>query len=60
MTDSPWLTRPQAAERANVSLATLDRALRTGDLRSSRPGRVRRVLIRVEWLDDWLAKRPRR
>lgn len=47
-----WLTREEAAERAHVSVKTIDRAIKRGDLQASRIGR--RVLMRRRWLDVWL------
>ena len=52
-----WLTRAEAAAYARCSLATIDRAVRRGELRSviigGDHGRLRR--FRREWLDAWLA-----
>jgi excisionase family DNA binding protein len=56
--ESGWLTRREAAERARVSVATVDRAIKRGQLlRAGRPGGL--VRIRVEWVDDWLTRRGR-
>ena len=48
-----WLTRREAAAYARVSVSTIDRALKAGSLRSTKPNRRR--LIHREWLDHWLA-----
>jgi excisionase family DNA binding protein len=49
--DSPqWLTREQAARRLGVSLSTIDRLRKTGDLKE-RPGLGRSVRITVASVD---------
>lgn len=49
---TPYLTRPQAAEYANVSVSTIDRAIHDGLLRAAGAGNL--VRIRPEWVDAWL------
>jgi len=49
-----YLTRAQAAGYAKVSVSTIDRARRSGELRSTDNGR-RLVRIKRAWLDAWLA-----
>jgi len=50
----PWLTKREAAERARVSVSTIDRAIRRGELRAVGCPRGR-VRIRPGWVDEWLA-----
>lgn len=52
-TDSPWLTKEEAAVRGRVPLDQITLAVRTGTLHSRRVGR--RVVIHRDWLDAWLA-----
>jgi excisionase family DNA binding protein len=53
-----YLTKLEAAERARVSRSTIERAIRAGDLQAG--GTPNRVLIRPEWIDEWIgARRPR-
>jgi hypothetical protein len=49
-----WLTLEQVAERAQLSIVTVRRAIKIGLLRSTliNNGRVHRV--HVEWADTWL------
>jgi len=56
---TPWLTKREAAARARLSLATLQNAMRSGELRYSGGGKRGggRVVIHVEWLDAWLEGR---
>jgi hypothetical protein len=51
-----WLTKQQAAARAQVSVRTIDRARQGGELRSSGGGGYA-VRFRPEWVDDWLERR---
>lgn len=50
-----WLTRREAAVHARVSLSTIDRALKSGELRSVRTDGLRRT--RIRWVDAWLLGR---
>lgn len=56
MNDGPvWLTKQEAAERARVSVDTLERAIRRGELQAGgSPGLVR---IKPEWVDGWIESR---
>jgi excisionase family DNA binding protein len=56
---SPYLTYAEAARYARCDRSTLWRAVRRGDLRASGPAGTRRVLFRVEDLNDWLRSRSR-
>lgn len=51
-TDSPWMTKEEAARRARVSVGFLEKALAAGLLRSRRLGG--RVLIHRDWIDAWI------
>lgn len=53
-----YLTKQEAADVARVSLSTVERAIRRGELRAG--GSPRRVLIKPEWIDEWIAARSRR
>lgn len=48
----PWLSPRECAAHAGVCVATIVRAIRRGDCRGARCGRVWRV--RLSWLDGWL------
>lgn len=52
LNDHVWLTRREAAVYARVSIATIDRLLRTGRLKRYRAGK--RVRIRRTDVDKWL------
>jgi hypothetical protein len=56
---TPWLTKREAAARARVHPATIQRAMRDGRLQFSggRRSGGAPVLIRVEWLDEWVELR---
>lgn len=55
-----WLSMKQAAQHANLSISTLERAMRAGELEYSGGGRGVVVRIRVDKLDEWLAQRGKR
>jgi excisionase family DNA binding protein len=52
-----WLTKQEAADYARVSVSTIERAIRAGELRAA--GTAGRVLIRREWVDEWIEGRMR-
>jgi len=63
---TPWLTKPEAAERARLPVGTLERAMRRWRLSAGRHGLQHsggghpgggRVVIHEDWLDDWLERR---
>ena len=54
-----YLTRQEAAERARVSVRTIDRALAADELEHAGGGGYA-VRIRPEWVDGWLLRRGRR
>lgn len=53
---SPWLTRKEAAVVARVSVRTVDRAIRRGELESRCVGRRR--LTHRDWIAEWLEVVP--
>jgi excisionase family DNA binding protein len=53
-TASPWLTAEQAAQRAQVGVKTVYRAVRDGHLRAARIGGRRELRFLAAWVDEWL------
>jgi excisionase family DNA binding protein len=49
-----WLTVKQAAERAQVSEATIRREVKARRLSAARIGGRRSWRFRGEWVDEWL------
>jgi excisionase family DNA binding protein len=49
------MTKAEAAEMARVSVSTVERAIRAGELRAGHAGGL--VRIRPEWVDEWLERR---
>jgi len=56
--ESPYLDYGQAAAYCNVARTTIWRAVKTGDLRASGPGRA--VRFRRDELDRWMNSRNER
>lgn len=55
MTDTPWLTSSEAADRARCNVDTLQDALRSQELRGYQGGGKKgRWRIHVEDLDAWV------
>lgn len=54
MTDSPWLTPAEAAQRARKSADTIGDALRSQELRGYQSGRKGRWTVLVDDLDAWV------
>jgi excisionase family DNA binding protein len=54
MTDLTWITLKQAAERAQVSEATIRREAKAGRIRAAKVGGRRTWRFRPGWVDDWL------
>ena len=52
--ESRWITLQQAAERAQVSEATIRREAKAGRLRAVRIGGRRSWRLRSLWVDEWL------
>lgn len=51
---SPWLTVPQAADRARCGAKTIYREVQAGRLRAARVGGRRELRFLAEWVDGWL------
>jgi excisionase family DNA binding protein len=51
-----WLTVHEAAAHANVCRDTIYDACERGDLRHVRVSGRRAIRMRVEWIDEWLAR----
>jgi len=53
-TPTPWLTVPEAAQRARVGAKAIYSEIRAGRLRAARVGGRRDIRIRAVWVDSWL------
>jgi excisionase family DNA binding protein len=51
---SPWLTVPEAAQRARVGVKLVYREVAAGRLRAARVGGRRDLRFRPDWVDAWL------
>jgi excisionase family DNA binding protein len=51
---SPWMTLTEAATYAKRGRRFLAREVRAGRLRAARIGGRGELLLRVEWIDEWL------
>lgn len=51
---SPWLTVPQAADRAQSSVKVIYNAIARGKLKAVRLGARREWRVHLEWVDAWL------
>jgi len=51
---SPWLTVPEAAQRARVGTKTIYAEVKAGRLRAARIGGRRDLRVLCTWVDDWL------
>jgi excisionase family DNA binding protein len=54
LTERPWLRIEQAAERAQVSIATLRREIRAGRLRAVKVGGRKALRLTPAMVDAWL------
>jgi excisionase family DNA binding protein len=54
VTNSPWLTRDQAAAYAHVSPGTIRREVRARRLQCARVGGRRSMRFKRAWVDAWL------
>ena len=52
--DRPWLTLAQAADHAQVSVATLRREIGSGRLRAVRVGGRKALRLTPQMVDTWL------
>lgn len=53
-TNTPWLTPPQAAARAQCGVKLLYAAIRAGRLKAVRLGARQQIRIHETWLDAWM------
>jgi excisionase family DNA binding protein len=53
---SPWLTAPEAAERARVGAKTIYREVVNKRLRAARVGGRRELRFKSAWIDEWLER----
>ena len=51
---TPWLTVPEAADRARCGIKTIYREVRATRLRAARVGGRRELRFLSEWVDAWL------
>ncbi len=51
---SPWLTVPEAAQRARVGARTVYNAINAGQLRAAKIGARGQFRILEAWCDSWL------
>jgi excisionase family DNA binding protein len=51
---TPWLTVPEAADRARCGIKTIYREVRATRLRAARVGGRRELRFLPEWVDAWL------
>ena len=51
---SPWLTVPEAAQRARVGPKTIYREVHSARLRAARVGGRRELRFLTGWIDEWL------
>lgn len=49
-----WLTAPEAAQHARVSVRTVYREVAAGRLRAARVGGRKHLRFKAEWVDCWL------
>lgn len=54
VTESPWLTVHEAAERCKCGVKAIYREVKTGRLRAARIGGRRELRLLAEWVDEWL------
>lgn len=54
MTTGPWLTVPEAAERARAGVSTVLRALQAEELRGSQITKGGKWRVHVDDLDAWV------
>lgn len=54
LSDSPWLTVEEAAQRARCGIKLIYREVRAGRLQAARVGGRRELRLLGEWVDEWL------
>jgi len=57
MTTKAYLSLDEVAELSPYSVRTIRRAISSGELRYTQRGKGCRLMVKPEWLDEWLAKR---
>ncbi|MCC7180458.1 MAG: helix-turn-helix domain-containing protein [Acidobacteria bacterium] len=53
---SPWLTAREAAARARCGVKLIYQACATGQLRAARIGGRRLLVLRQEWIDEFIER----
>jgi len=54
VSQTPWLTPKEAAQRARCGVKTVYREVTAARLRAARVGGRRELRIKPEWVDEWL------
>lgn len=54
VTESPWLTVHEAAERCKCGVKVIYREVKAGRLRAARIGGRRELRLLAAWVDEWL------
>ena len=54
VTESPWLTVREAAERSRCGVKVIYREVKAGRLRAARIGGRRELRLLAAWVDEWL------
>ena len=49
-----WYTIQGASEYCNCSKVTLHRAIKRGDLKTTKPSGLNKLMFRRDWLDRWM------
>lgn len=49
-----WLDVPEAIDYTKCSRTTIYSAVRSGRLKSSKPGGINKIVFKRDWLDSWL------
>jgi excisionase family DNA binding protein len=52
--DNPWLTVPEAAQRAKCGVKLIYTAIQRGRLRAVRLGARRDIRVHQDWVDAWM------
>jgi excisionase family DNA binding protein len=54
VTQTPWLTVGEAAERARCGVKLIYREVKAGRLRAAKVGGRRELRLLPDWIDQWL------
>ena len=49
-----WFGVPEAMDYTKCSRTTIYSAVRSGRLKSSKPGGINKIVFKRDWLDSWL------